>query len=130
MTTTEPGVDLVLDADPGSMWHDGYTAGHAAGLAARPPATACVAVPIRWRHAHAGDTFRAGNGDLWHVASVTPRPAGLVRVVARHGTREHGVDLDPDDTVAVLYEVAEADAITCAVHELGARLIERRGGAS
>lgn len=132
MTTTEQlGEDAPAWLDgqgdvAADAWHEGWTRGHAAGVVARPPATCLVAVPVGWRHARPGDTFRAPNGDLWHVEDVRPGRGGQLTVTARRGAAPYTVDVDPDERVHLLHEVAEADAITYAVQELGARLIERR----
>lgn len=110
-----------------ALWQDGYTAGHAAGLAARPPADCYVPVPTRWRYARAEDTF-VGGGALWHVQTLGPstRVPGALAVTAVCGARTFAVDdLDLDEAVTVLVTVSESDAVQLAAEVLGARLISR-----
>lgn len=134
MTTTEQRpaflVEDARDADALDLaqaaYDEGWTRGHAAGLTARPPAEALVPVPVSWRHATPGDVFRAPSGALWHIGHVAPRPDGRIAVHAASGPTVHNGDVDPDDTVHLLYPVAEVDAITLCVEQLGARLIAGR----
>lgn len=84
-----------------------------------------IPVPLRWRHVAAGDTFVAGDGQLWHVAQREPSQGQIaVQVVQRAQTSNAYVD--PDDVVNVLIPVVEVDAVELSREELGARLVARR----
>lgn len=131
MTTTEQAIEHGLadlwDADDPhrAAYDQGFTDGRAAGLAARPPATCHVPVPLPWRHVRPGDVFRSPRGDLWHVAEAQTS-GGHVAVRADRAGDTFRRTVDPDDVVHVLHQVDEVDAMTLLADQLGARLIDRR----
>lgn len=119
--------DTALDAlDAAAAWHDGYSAGHNAALAARPRRDVFLPVERAWRHLQPGDTFVGKGGALWHLASTNPG-RGTIGVVARHGGREFTVDVDPDELIPVLVQRPEHDALELLAEQLGATMIGQAG---
>lgn len=89
------------------------------------PADAFVPVPIRWRHAAAGDVFVGRDDRLWLVRQQLDHSSGRVEVVCDGGEGLIGQP-DPDEVVHVLVPVTERDAVELCIDELGARLIAGR----
>lgn len=127
MTTTEQRI-----ADPAAWspaeqhataWHEGYTAGHAAGLAARPRRDVYLPTTRRWRHVQAGDVFVGKGGALWHVDSVHVRPETAVVTVRAGQRRPAPIEVDLDTTIDVLVQRDESDALELLAEQLSAVMI-------
>lgn len=117
--------DHTTDDTEAVAWHAGYTDGHTAGLAARPPSTVWAPHTVRWRHARPGDAFTGHGGQLWHIADIGGSPDAIA-VRAMQGARQVPVTVDPDEPVTLLLPVDERDAIALTADLLGARIIDRR----
>lgn len=135
---------VVWETDP-EVWQDGwaagYLAGHSAGLAARPPRSVRVPVPIRTSLLAPGDLIedRKGVGRLvtdvcraeahpdprWRAQQYRGR---VVVTVSRVDPRQGVVafDADRDEPAQVLIPVSEVEAMRLTRDQLGARVMERR----
>lgn len=135
-------LEVMWESDPqvwGEGWAAGFLAGQDAGLAARPPRSVRIPVPMRHSLLTAGDAIedRGGRVRLIHrvrKASEHPSPAWrmdpryrgrliveLSRVDPGQGTLEY--DADPDEPAQVFVTVPEAETMRLTRDALGARAI-------